>query len=183
MIQSTPNSGWWFIQNTSLFASSIFEICNEIWRGWEKKGTSMQAFSTSVGHNHNLYLYNTLMHTSAFHIDDVRCNILLLVAWIKVIRTVTVKNTAFVLYALTPCKHHCIKDNSGPRESFIQRLHCIAHRQRVLYVYRHWLALSCGFLSPANTILVPGMYFLGARRYSNSVSSFHVMPLFLLACV
>ena len=26
-------------------------------------------------------------------------------------------------------------------------------------------ALSCGFLSPANIIFVPGMYFLGANKY------------------
>jgi hypothetical protein len=44
-------------------------------------------------------------------------------------------------------------------------------------------ALSCGFFRPANIIFVPGIYFLGASRYSNKVSSFHVMPLFLLACV
>lgn len=30
---------------------------------------------------------------------------------------------------------------------------------------------SFSFFRPANTILVPGMYFLGLSRYSNSVSS------------
>ena len=36
---------------------------------------------------------------------------------------------------------------------------------------------SVSFLMPANTIFVPGMYFLGFSRYSNSVSSPQVMPL------
>lgn len=44
-------------------------------------------------------------------------------------------------------------------------------------------ALSCGFLMPAKTILVPGMYFLGLRRYAKRVSSPQVMPEFLLAAV
>lgn len=37
-------------------------------------------------------------------------------------------------------------------------------------------ARSPGFLRPAKTILVPGIYFFGFSRYSKSVSSFHVIP-------
>merc|ERR1712154_546908 len=39
------------------------------------------------------------------------------------------------------------------------------------------------FLRPANTIFVPGMYFLGFVRYSSRVSAPQVMPFFLLASV
>lgn len=35
---------------------------------------------------------------------------------------------------------------------------------------------SLGFLRPANTIFVPGMYFLGFSRYSKRVSFPHVIP-------
>jgi hypothetical protein len=37
-------------------------------------------------------------------------------------------------------------------------------------------ARSCGFLMPAKTIFVPGMYFFGFSRYSNNVSLFQVIP-------
>jgi len=39
------------------------------------------------------------------------------------------------------------------------------------------------FLIPANTILVPGMYFLGFVRYTSNVSASHVMPLAIFAAV
>ncbi|CAH0694604.1 unnamed protein product [Spodoptera exigua] len=42
-------------------------------------------------------------------------------------------------------------------------------------------ARSLGFFKPANTILVPGMYFLGFSKYSKRVSSPHEIPLDLLA--
>lgn len=37
-------------------------------------------------------------------------------------------------------------------------------------------ARSAGFLSPAKTIFVPGIYFFGFSRYSKRVSSFHEIP-------
>lgn len=37
-------------------------------------------------------------------------------------------------------------------------------------------ARSFSFFSPANTIFVPGMYFLGLSRYSNSVSRDQTTP-------
>jgi hypothetical protein len=40
---------------------------------------------------------------------------------------------------------------------------------------------SSGLLMPANTILVPLMYFLGASKYSNRVSSPHTTPEVLFA--
>merc|ERR1719163_2278679 len=43
------------------------------------------------------------------------------------------------------------------------------------------LARSLGFFKPANTILVPGMYFLGLTRYASSTSVVHTMPELLLA--
>ena len=42
---------------------------------------------------------------------------------------------------------------------------------------------SFSFLRPPKAILVPGMYFLGFSRYSNSVLSFQVIPFCLLASV
>jgi hypothetical protein len=42
---------------------------------------------------------------------------------------------------------------------------------------------SFSFLSPAKTILVPGIYFFGLRRYTIRVSSPHVMPFLMLASV
>lgn len=45
------------------------------------------------------------------------------------------------------------------------------------------LARSLGFLRPAKTILVPGMYFFGLKRYWKRCSLLHTMPDDLLAAV
>merc|ERR1712165_98408 len=42
-------------------------------------------------------------------------------------------------------------------------------------------ARSLSFLIPANTIFVPGMYFLGLMRYSNMCLPDHTMAAFLFA--
>merc|ERR1719161_2354273 len=42
-------------------------------------------------------------------------------------------------------------------------------------------ARSFSFLMPANTILVPGMYFFGFTKYSYMCLSDHTMPEFLFA--
>merc|ERR1719261_3418 len=54
-----------------------------------------------------------------------------------------------------------------------------AHDIDLMYSIRS--ARSLSFLIPANTILVPGMYFFGFTKYSNMCFSDHTMPDDLLA--
>eukprot|EP00444_Apocalathium_aciculiferum_P046824 CAMPEP_0183501486 /NCGR_PEP_ID=MMETSP0371-20130417/3398_1 /TAXON_ID=268820 /ORGANISM="Peridinium aciculiferum, Strain PAER-2" /LENGTH=50 /DNA_ID=CAMNT_0025695885 /DNA_START=69 /DNA_END=221 /DNA_ORIENTATION=+ len=48
-------------------------------------------------------------------------------------------------------------------------------------MYAQRSARSPAFLTPAKTILVPGMYFLGFTKYSNMCLSDQMMPELLLA--
>merc|ERR1719401_1528990 len=51
----------------------------------------------------------------------------------------------------------------------------------MVFMYAMRSARSLSFFRPANTILVPTMYFLGFIKYSNMCFSDHTMPEFLLA--
>jgi len=68
------------------------------------------------------------------------------------------------------------------------KIGCVAHanermtspdktEDHLLCVSRYAIrsARSASFFRPANTIFVPGMYFLGFSRYSNNVSLDHTM--------
>jgi hypothetical protein len=70
-------------------------------------------------------------------------------------------------------------DNRGGRiQNNALGVYLVSSRSQVIRSF-----LSLAFFRPPKAILVPGMYFLGFSRYSNRVSSFHVMPFCLLASV
>mmetsp|Transcript_88152 Transcript_88152/g.138075 ORF Transcript_88152/g.138075 Transcript_88152/m.138075 type:complete len:114 (-) Transcript_88152:214-555(-) len=68
-----------------------------------------------------------------------------------------------------------------PRDAQATKAHEEKMFQPQVFMYEMISARSLSFLRPANTIFVPGMYFLGLIKYSNICLSVQVMPEFLLA--
>lgn len=75
------------------------------------------------------------------------------------------------------------RDEIGALRLLLQTFNNIRQFSIILVYVSSKMARKMGHNIPANTILVPGMYFFGSKRYSNRVSSLQVMALFLLASV